>query len=293
MMNDSRRAGGELLAVRAHAGERKRETGAAQRPKLSRQNTRMQSDIAAMVLRPRAAMKVLGTAAGVLLALSVLGQVYRHLSGDPWLYGLIPQFYVDAENNVPTFFSALLLAIAALILTFIAAEKRRAGDRYRWHWAAIAVLFWCCSVDEAASFHELATEPLRKRMDVGGVLYFAWVVPGFILVMALVAVFYRFVMHLERRVRRMVIASAGVFLSGALGVEMLGAWWASTHQESMSLPYSMIATVEEGLEMAGVILFIGALLTYLGQRRQVVVVRIRHGRQTARLTEPETAAAMS
>ena len=53
-----------------------------------------------------------------------------------------------------------------------------------------------------------------------------------------------------------------MFLIGALGVEMLGAREADLHGHS-TITYCVLFTVEEMLEMLGIILFIYALLRHL------------------------------
>jgi len=68
------------------------------------------------------------------------------------------------------------------------------------------------------------------------------------------------------------MAAAATYLGGALGVEMLGGRYASLYG-TKTLAYSLLVAVEEGLEMAGSVLFIDALLDYL--RRDVAGVALR------------------
>jgi hypothetical protein len=51
-----------------------------------------------------------------------------------------------------------------------------------------------------------------------------------------------------------------------VGFELIGGDYWDTHGGKVTLGYILIATVEEALEMAGVILFIYGLLTYLADK---------------------------
>jgi hypothetical protein len=67
------------------------------------------------------------------------------------------------------------------------------------------------------------------------------------------------VWRLAPPVRRLFLLAAAVYLGGALGVEMAGAAHAFRHGTE-NLGYSLWTTLEEALEMAGVAVFIYALL---------------------------------
>jgi len=60
------------------------------------------------------------------------------------------------------------------------------------------------------------------------------------------------------------IMAGVIFLTGALGVEMLGAREADVYGYDTVI-YGFLYSLEEMLEMLGVVLFIYALLSYLAQ----------------------------
>jgi hypothetical protein len=120
------------------------------------------------------------------------------------------------------------------------------------------------AADEVASFHERLIAPMRELwggQDLG-VFYFAWVVPGMLLVLVLGLCYLRFLANLPAKTRFAFLAAAALFLGGAIGMELVGGWYAESHGLN-TLTYATITTVEEGLEMAGAIVFIRALLVYL------------------------------
>lgn len=197
-----------------------------------------------------------------LIALSMTGQAFKYLFGHPKVLGFVPTFYVDYEMNVPTWYSSAALALAGLLLAVIALAKLSDRGPYRFHWLALSAIFFLLSVDEIAMLHELPIDPLRNAYQTGGLLYYPWVVPAAVLVMALGLAYLPFLWHLPGRIRLLVMLAGFTFLAGALGVEMLSGAQADQWGEE-NLTYALVITIEEFLEMLGVVIFIKALLLYL------------------------------
>ena len=227
-------------------------------------------------LNPSAVARVLGAVAFLLVLASIGGQLAKYLLGHERGYGLIPLFYVDAEQNIPTVFSVLLLFSAALLLAVITVLKNRQRDPDISRWAVLAAGFLLMAVDEASSLHEKLVTPVRALLGDGplGIFYFAWVIPGIALVAALALFFLRFLLRLPARTRFTFVFAGILFVGGAIGFELIGGRYAELHGHQ-NLTYSMIATVEESLEMAGVIVFIYALLKYIDDNYEEV--RFRFG----------------
>ena len=80
------------------------------------------------------------------------------------------------------------------------------------------------SLDEALSFHEGLSIPVRDALDVSGVLYFAWVIPYGIAVLILGAACLRFVLRLDRATRNLFIVAGALYVGGAVGFELIGGW---------------------------------------------------------------------
>lgn len=205
-------------------------------------------------------VRALAVAAFVLLAAGLAGQVARLRLGHDHLHGLVPLFDADAERNLPAAFSTLLLAGASWLLASVAADERRRGVSWL-PWVGLAAGFLVMAVDEALSFHERLIRPMRALLGGGdlGPFHFAWVAPALVLVGLLGLAYLRFLLRRPPWQRRALVAAAAVYLAGALGLEMLAGPWVEAHGRA-NLTYAMLVTVEEGLEMAGVILLIRTLL---------------------------------
>jgi hypothetical protein len=198
----------------------------------------------------------------LLILASTAGQLVRYRFGYEAAYGLIPLFFVGEERNVPTYYSSLLLLSAAVLLGVIGLMRRRLRLPYSRHWTALALIFLLLSLDEVAGLHEMMIRPMREALDVGGFLYFAWVIPGGVLVLAIGSIYLRFFLALAPQFQRLFGAAALLYVGGALGVEMLGGRHADLYGLE-NLSYRMYQTVEESFEMFGMVLFIHALLRYV------------------------------
>ena len=82
----------------------------------------------------------------------------------------------------------------------------------------------------------------------------------------------RFIRDLPAPTRRGVLVAAILYVGGALGMELPGGWIAEA-QGSNTLLYHLVITVEELLEMAGVIVFIRVLASHIA--REWPEIRLR------------------
>lgn len=213
--------------------------------------------------------KIVFALSGIALFLvlaSVLGQVMVYFTGHARIFGLVRLFNVNSERNIPTSFSVVLLFVASLLLLVIALiEKRRAGP-LNFHWGGLSFGFLYLAFDEAWSIHEKWNIPVRNliQKEGFGTVAFAWVFPGIIIVVVLSLLFYKFLFCLPQKTRNNLLMAAAVYIGGAIGFEIIGGCYIRLHGHD-NFTYNMIAAVEEGLEMAGVIIFIWALLGHINE----------------------------
>ena len=177
---------------------------------------------------------------------------------------VVPLFNVDGEQNFPALYSCLALLFCSILLAMITYEKKVRGDRYVRYWGALAIIFLYLSLDEILSLHDRTIEPLRNALQTGGLFYFAWVIPASVLVLVLLLVFLRFLAHLPTETRNLFLIAGTVYLGGALGTEMVNGYYAELHGIE-NVIYVMLITIEELLEMLGVIVFIYALFSYISK----------------------------
>jgi len=198
----------------------------------------------------------------VLFAASCVGAFFRYGMGHPQVYGFVPLFDLDAEENIPTYFSSCILLLASALLFLIAIAKKRINDRFTWHWFCLAFIFLYLSIDESASLHELTIEPVRNLTGAGSVLYFAWVIPAMIGLVILAICYFRFLFSLPPKTRNLFFLAAVLYVGGAIGLELPEGYWAEKTGGD-DFVYWIFVSIEEPLEMLGVVCFIHALLGYL------------------------------
>lgn len=216
-------------------------------------------------LNPNKVAWGLGFIAALLVAVNLAMQVYRIATDQAQVSGLA-LVTLDGEHNIPALFSTGLLVGASLLLALVAylARVQRSGDVSKW--LILAAGFAFMGLDESLSFHERLIEPVRHMMGGQqlGLFFFAWVVPAIVLCLALGLYFLPFLMRLPRSTAIAFVVAAVVYLGGAVGVELVEGWWREGH-EYRNLGYHALVCLEEGMEMAGLILFIRALLVHVAR----------------------------
>lgn len=209
---------------------------------------------------PLKVLRVHLTVIAGLLAANLLGLVARYGFGHDHVYGLVALFDFDTEMNVPSLFSALMLLACSGVLVRLATDGSSPVE-LRLGWWGLALVFLFLAVDETFSLHEETIRPLRTGLHTSGLLYFAWVIPYGAAALLLLLTYGRFLQRLPRRTAALCVAAGAVFVSGAIGIEMLGGWYYERHGPDHAL-YGLLYTGEELLEMLGVALFLYALLGY-------------------------------
>lgn len=226
-----------------------------------------------------------------LIVLSILGQFSLYYLADfPLRDSLAILFNVDSEYNIPTFYSSSALLVCSILMGIIAYTKKIACERYVNSWGALSIIFVYLSLDEFNGIHEKIIDPLRERFHTTGFLYFAWVIPGAIFGFICLLVFLRFVIALPAKTRRLFLIAGTVYVGGALGMELVGGYYAYFNLPYFhfykDITYAIITTIEETLEMLGIIIFIYALLDYIasylkGVSLRINIIRDKKQRQSA------------
>ncbi|WP_207456248.1 hypothetical protein [Azospirillum sp. SYSU D00513] len=107
------------------------------------------------------------------------------------------------------------------VLNLLVAYEREEGRLAFLQWLLLAFIFPGLSADEALSIHEKLRNFVAAEMRTGA-LRFAWVLPAGMLCLAGLALYIPFILSFPPRPRILLIASVPVFLSGAIGMEMIG-----------------------------------------------------------------------
>lgn len=209
-----------------------------------------------------------------LVSASVLAAFVQIELGHGRLLGLTNVVHLDQESNLPTFFSGVQLLCAGAIAWFAGRTEKVASSRWLWRFLGAGLCFM--ALDETICIHEKGNE-----VDIGSwsdISYFksAWVVPALAVVAVCGAVLLKLLLALPRRTAVMLAFSGAIFVSGAVGMEMLGVRYYK-RRESEDWLYTFCYTLEETLEMLGPALFIRTALRYAIGRKDEVIEAIDHG----------------
>jgi len=174
---------------------------------------------------------------------------------------------LDIEKNIPSLYSAFAIFLCSLLFFCISLLEKKQG-RMRCYWFGLAAVFLFLSLDEALVLHEglgdLTEEYIERTgiMQASGLLYFPWIIPYSILTTLLGVLYFRFILCLPRKTTVLLILSAIIFLTGAGIFDMLGGREAELHGY-YSVTYTVLYTIEEFLEMIGIVLLMYTLLDYI------------------------------
>lgn len=165
-------------------------------------------------------------------------------------------FDLDTEAGLGTWFSAVMLLMAGTFTLMHAHRRRSARDPWdRWWWVlGYGLLF--LSLDEIAGFHESLNTDVVFTAYVGH-----WTIAGGAVAAIVGAAFLPFLWRLPARTLLLFVVAGIVYVAGAVGVE-----FATISYEDAgllnTLAYNLWNALEEGMEMAGVIIYLYAFLEY-------------------------------
>ncbi len=170
-----------------------------------------------------------------------------------------------------------LLFSISLLLVIIAILQSRQKNPDVTKWTVLALGFLYMAYDEGFQVHEDLVAVIRPLLWEGnlGIFYYAWVIPGMAVVFISALFFSKFLLRLPPITRITFLVAAACYLTGCIGFELVGGYYDELHGGFNSLPYNLISTMEEGLEMTGLIIFIYALLEYLAASTKDITFRVQ------------------
>ncbi len=186
--------------------------------------------------------------------------------GDPEKFDFVQMFDLDMEANIPTVFSSLILALSALCFYLLGLYAENTNHADKPYWFGLGAIFLFLSFDEGATIHEAIGDYTEKFVHASGYLFYPWVISYGGLVTFLGIMYFRFFWKMEKKVFWSFMLSAFIYLLGAVVFELFGANEASAHGTDTVL-YSTLYTIEESLEMFGVIYLIWILLSLLEKKK--------------------------
>jgi hypothetical protein len=178
---------------------------------------------------------------------------------------------VNAETNLPSWFSAVLLTVVGLVTFEHGRQAFLARARWSWHWMVLGAGFCYLSLDELVGLHERLVDPMTSLVGDSGVFKYAWVAAA-LPVVVLVALFYvRFLLALPRRAAALALLGGVLYVGGSVGLEMVANAFSDRGFSEQGLFLGTLQAIEEACEMAGPVIFL-YVVAGLQQRERVVAV---------------------
>lgn len=171
-----------------------------------------------------------------------------------WLY--FSFFDLDEEEGFGTWFSAVVLLLCGISSWFALMLSREREFKMRSGWLGLTIGFPILSIDEVVGFHEFLNTIITAVH---------WTFIGSILVLILGLLYWPFLLGLPNKTKLLMIVSGLFYIGGAIGVEMATITYEESDQLD-TLAYNLWNAVEESLEMFGPILYIYAVLDWIGSQ---------------------------
>jgi len=184
------------------------------------------------------------------------------------IYELSNRFDLDDESSVPTWFSQalfLVLSVVAFFAAYLQTEKSK-----KFTWSVIGLIGLIFSIDEVASLHEYVLQLIHVQFfqDSTATAYDnAWlfVAPFLIVIFGwLVWVMSR---SLPKRTVMLFALSGVLILTGAVFIDLL----AVVEERETFLNQGVIVSLEELLEILGVIIAVYATVDFLERRHKQAI----------------------
>jgi len=222
-----------------------------------------------IIIRPKTIFGILIIIIIFLEIANIIGLIfYFNDSNIKWFFNL---FNIRTEGNIPAYYSSITILFASFLLGFISLFRKANGLSYSL-WLILSIIFFYLSIDESVQIHEKVGDLFENNFNFTGYLSWAWVVPYGILVMIFSVVYYfKFLPQLPKKIYWLFIISGSIYVTGALGFEMLAAknYNSPLFSEILNAIYY---SIEEFLEMLGIALFIYSLLLYI---KEEIIITIK------------------
>jgi len=150
-----------------------------------------------------------------------------------------------------------------MLITLIIKKIQNKEHRLSRRWNKLKLVFYFLALDEALQIHEILIIPSLKP-NVPALLTNIWVIPYGLLAIIASIYFRELILSFPKKIKRLTLLAGSIYLTGALGMEILGSYLVRTGDIRLhGISYGLICTLEEAMEISGVIIFIYALLIYI------------------------------
>ena len=220
----------------------------------------------------KAFVRKLAAGVVILTLIHLFFQAGKFVFGHDYAMGLLAMFDLDDEFNIPSIYSFLLYLTAAKYFGWLAYDSSQNRKPFTLHWTGLCIIFVWLGLDEMLMIHEQWTDFIRASLHTRGFLFYAWQIPYFLFLAAILPLYWPLWKPLDKKTRMRVTIAAVLFLTGAVVFESLGGWRYAGIDANKDALYMIFATIEEVLEMSGLIVLIYGILEQA--RKEIGTVKV-------------------
>lgn len=211
-----------------------------------------------------ALIALMGALFGIVVIADMLG---RHN-----LFGFARLFRLTVEANIPTTFSSLALAAAALA-AFAITRSAGIDARERHRWTIFSGVFLFLAIDELWQLHELLN-PVGRAMHLPAAFHYFGAFPYLLFSAVLGFYMLPFWMRQSRPVMTGLAVGGICYVLAAVGMEIPENLLIAGGAERTDLPMAICYAIEELGEMIAVALFLRAFLTRLEELPSAAMISL-------------------
>jgi len=201
------------------------------------------------------------TVVTAVIALGLSAYVFTNLTGHGSLLGFLRLLDVGSERSIPTYVSVINLFLASLLSLVIYSHEKTTKQQYSGYWLFLSVLMLYMSIDESAAIHENFSNVhdylVRRDIISSTLTTHRWVPFGAFFAIVVFLVSLPFLRQLPRDTLAYFLIAGGIFVTGAIGFEYLGALMLEhgVVESKKDMAYLVRRIFEEGFEMYGIAIF--------------------------------------
>lgn len=215
-------------------------------------------------IKPNDVFRLLLFFFALILSLHLAGLGLRAVIGKEAAEPITRLFNVANEQNLPTMFSVVVMLLNGVLTGLVGLHQWQEKQAMYLYWFVLSGIFLFLAFDEFAMIHELVGRKMENRFELTGTSKWLSAIPYAIFVAVFFALFLRFLLHIPRATAIRFVVAGVIYVFGVLVLDMIALTiWSGIHTDGTVPIMLFLVTMEEALEMLGMILFVRALLLFV------------------------------
>ncbi len=219
-------------------------------------------------LKPRNVARFLLVLTICFILTNIAGQLAQSFLGAKFELDL---FNIDQEQSITKFYSAVTLLLCSGLLLIIAMAKKDDHTRNYLYWSGLVTIFLFFALAKTTAIQEYLFTPIQLALHLTKIQFYALAYG--IVVILFPVIYLKFLLSLPRQTMFLFAIGGTVFVAGAFGIDLIAAYLGKLF-DHQTVVYIVLTILEQVFELVGVIVFLYALMLYIGSELKWIRVRI-------------------